>query len=274
MEKLQKALQKARDQRGIAEANTDPLRSARKGPKQASSRDALWAALPPLELDRTRLDKNLLVSLDADSRAAPFDVLRTKIQLLMGKNNWTRMAVTSPTTACGKTTTACNLALGFTRQTDLRVILIELDLRRPRMAEVLGAMPERDITSLLSGEISFAEQALRVRSNLAVAMARGPASDPTSILLRRQTKDVLDAIEKEYEPDLVIFDLPPILNSSDTRAFLKDVDCALMLAKAESTRMSEIDTCEREIAEHTNVLGVVLNQCRYSSTEDYGYEPY
>jgi Mrp family chromosome partitioning ATPase len=72
----------------------------------------------------------------------------------------------------------------------------------------------------------------------------------------------------------MIFDLPPVLVSDDTRAFLKDVDCALIVARAGATSAAQIDTCEREVAEQTNVLGVVLNQCRHIEDTDYGYEKY
>jgi Mrp family chromosome partitioning ATPase len=65
----------------------------------------------------------------------------------------------------------------------------------------------------------------------------------------------------------MIFDLPPMLVSDDTTAFLKNVDCVLLIAGAEISTISQVDACEREIAEHTNVLGVVLNKCRFHEEE-------
>jgi Mrp family chromosome partitioning ATPase len=276
MEKLQKALQKARDQRTTTGGGTTIA------PQVAAARsvevdgptglEALWAEITPHEPDRKALDRNLLVSLTADQKSTPFDVLRTKTQLLMQKNGWSRLGITSATPACGKTTLACNLALGFARQSELRVILVELDLRRPSMSRMLAASPTHDVTEMLSGDVPFAEQALRVGPNVAISMARRPSSDPTSVLLRRQTHATLAEIEEIYAPDLVIFDLPPILVGDDTRAFLKDVDCSILVAKAEATTVPQIDSCEREIAEHSNVLGVVLNQCRHA--DDAGYDGY
>ncbi len=57
----------------------------------------------------------------------------------------------------------------------------------------------------------------------------------------------------------MIFDMPSILVSDNTRAFLSNVDCAVIIARANNTRYGHFDACEREIAEYTNVLGVVLN---------------
>ena len=193
---------------------------------------------------------------------------------MMAKNGWSRLAVTSPTPACGKTTMACNLALGFTRQSDIRVIVVEMDLRRPSMAKILGLQPDRDVAEVMRGEVDFAKQAIRLRDNVAISMARQPSPDPTAVFLNQKTQAVLADIERTYQPDLVIFDLPPVLVGDDTRAFLKQVDCALLIAKAETSSVSQIDACEREMAEQTNVLGVVLNQCRHVADTDYSYDNY
>jgi Mrp family chromosome partitioning ATPase len=274
MEKLQKALQKARDQRTAIGPSTAPAAAQVLDQVTSSGMDAAWEALTPFEPDRELLQKNLLLSYEANARATPFDILRTKTQLLMQKNSWSRLSVTSPTSACGKSTMAGNLALGFTRQSDLRVVLIELDLRRPSLARMLGLSPENDVTAMLTGDVPFAEQAVRIGSNLAVSAARRSSGDPTSILLSHKTSKTLSEIEAVYAPDIMIFDLPPVLVSDDTRAFLKEVDCALIVARAEITSSAQIDTCEREVAEQTNVLGVALNHCRYVEDTDYGYEMY
>jgi Mrp family chromosome partitioning ATPase len=281
MEKLQKALQKARDQRaaGAEPAIRSPAVSGIAAPtvgdvEGVDDFDSVWNKLKSTELDHKLLNRNLLVTLDANQKATPFDILRTKAQILMQKNGWSRLGITSPTAACGKTTTALNVGLGFTRQSDLRVILIEFDLRRPNIARALGHSPEKDITEMLCGDVPFAEQAVRVRDNLAISMARHSISDPTSVMTSKKTHATLADIERRYAPDLMIFDLPPVLFSDDTRAFLKELDCALIIAKSEATSVAQIDACEREVAEHTNVLGVVLNQCRHTADTDYGYDSY
>jgi Mrp family chromosome partitioning ATPase len=122
--------------------------------------------------------------------------------------------------------------------------------------------PEFGVGSLLEGEVSYQDQALRIGDNLAVSMANRVETDPTRILLAEHTVDILDDIQKAYEPDVMIFDLPSVLVNDDTRAFLKNVDCALIISRANVTRYGQLDVCEREISEHTNVLGVVLNACR------------
>ena len=70
--------------------------------------------------------------------------------------------------------------------------------------------------------------------------------------------------------DVIVYDLPPMLQSDDAMAFLPQLDCVLLVAGAEKSRLDEVDKCEQELSEQTNVLGVVLNKCRYTGA-DYGY---
>ena len=190
----------------------------------------------------------------------------------MRKNGWRRLAITSATPVCGKTTVTCNMAMGLARQSELRAVVMDLDLRNPSMATMLGLTPPRDITRLLDGDVPFSDQALRVRDSVALSLTKTRAADPTRYLLGQQTDAAIAAIEADYAPDLMIFDTAPVMVSDDTRAFLGKVDCAMIVACAERTTMKQIDTCEREIAEQTNVLGVVLNQARFMEEEaDYGY---
>ncbi len=279
MEKLQKALAKAREQRDISpESSAQTLildktlvDSGAPSSHAKPAEDEGWDSIPPFSPDLDGLAHKHILSMQADRRATPFDVLRTKIQLIMQKNGWRRLAVTSPTAACGKTTLACNLALGFTRQSDLRAVLMEFDLRVPNIANALGFAPEYDITEMLAGQIRFTDQAVGVRGNVAICAAKHPAPDPTATILSRRTHERLSEIEAAHAPNVMIFDLPPLLLGDDTRAFIKDVDCALLVAKAETTTVAQIDHCEREIAEQTNMLGVVLNQCHFANTDNGTY---
>lgn len=291
MERLQQALQKAREQRAITSSVTPgaapaaaatrpvtPAQAAFAAPvapePEASDADALWDALSDIDLDPEFLKKNRVVSMAARRESTTFDILRTKVQLMMQKNGWKRLAVTSPTPGCGKTTTACNLALGLSRQKDMRTILIELDLSRPMVSKMLGFTAPHNMSAMLRRDVGFAETAVKARPNVAIAATRKASSDPTTVLLAQQTQDILQEIEETYKPDMMVFDLPPILVSDETRAFLNNVDAAMMLAKAESTTVAQIDFCEKEIAEHTNVLGIVLNQCRHVDDISGYYDTY
>lgn len=265
MEKLQSALAKAREKRGANTPVADPPTGGDQEGRPVSEATAAtkWEGLTPLDLDEDLLIRNRVVTLAASPDAVHFDILRTKIILSMRRHGWRRLAITSPTALCGKTTTIANLAAGFSRQPDIKTILFDLDLRRPALHKVLGYRPANSITKLLREEASLAEQAVRIEDNVALSLASGPAKDPTQYLLSDQTVRVLDRIETNHQPDLMLFDLPPLLVADDARAFLKNVDCAILIVRAEETTAAQIKVCQEEISEHTNLLGAVLTQVRY-----------
>lgn len=272
MEKLQKALEMARQKRqaNVATKGSRPTRFVEASDRAPKAFPAVWDQMQVMEPDNSVLVNHRVLTLNVNPEANPLDVLRTKIWLMMRENGWTRLAITSPDKSCGKTTIACNLAAGFSRQQEVRSMLFDLDMRRPAVAKVMGQKPAHDICDILTGVVAPEDQMLRLRRNVAFSMASSPVQDPSQLLLSNQTVEMLDSIQSRFEPNLMIFDLPPMLITDDTRAALKNVDCALIIARAEYTRMSRLDVCEREVSEYTNVLGVVLNNCRHTSkTEQY-----
>ena len=267
MEKLQAALDKARKERGVNLSGQKPRRPDRDMAPEALTAggiEALWQQLKTFDVPAKVLEKHRVVTQSAGPSAAPFDILRTKLLVQMRQNGWKRLAITSPMPKSGKSTVACNLALGLGRQYELRSILLDLDLRNPSVGTYFDTKPEHSIGEMLRGEVAFSEQALRIGDNVAVSMARQAEPDPSQLLLSEDTAEILNLIETEYAPDLMIFDLPSVLVNDDTRAFLSKVDCALIVIRANVTRYAQFDTCEREIAEQTNVLGVVLNAYLHS----------
>lgn len=128
----------------------------------------------------------------------------------MRQNGWKRLAITSPLPQCGKSTTAVNLALALGRQPELRSMLFDLDLRTPTVAQKLGLSRPPAIAPLLRGERSFADHACRVGPNLALALSGVPDTDPTRLLMADSSRETLAEIQKAYDPDIMIFDLPSI----------------------------------------------------------------
>ena len=274
MEKLQAAIEIARKKREAERGEPAAPVPAPAAPDAAAvppaipdpgtpDTDALWQALPEADLDRATLVRSRILSQSASHESTPFDVLRTKILYQMRQNGWRRLAITSPLPKCGKTTAAVNLALALGRQPELRSMLFDFDLRAPAVAEKLGLDRPPSIAPLLRGERAFADHGRRIGPNLALALSGEAQTDPTRLLMADTTRDTLARIQGDYAPDIMIFDLPSILIGDDARAFLQHVDCALILARADQTRYGDFDSCEREVGEYTNVLGVVLNAYRH-----------
>jgi Mrp family chromosome partitioning ATPase len=232
--------------------------------------EAAWRALSPLRPDARRMARARIVAQEAGPEAAPFDVMRTRLLQQCRANGWRRVAITSPGPGCGKSTVALNLAFSLARQRDLRTVLIEADLRRPSLAKMLGVRDPVSVARVLEGTEPFARHALRHGTNLAVAMNQGPARNPAELLHGPNVAPVLAAVEQVYAPTVMLFDLPPLFANDDALAFVGHVDAVLIIAAAERTTIAEVDACERDLAAHVPVMGVVLNKCRYLGPA-YGY---
>ena len=295
MEKIRSAIAKAREERNALDAgkpvpassaprDTAPLAASGAvdalevpdagpdgGPNAAV--DARWAALPRAILDANLMRRNRIVAYQRSAEATGIDMMRTRVLQQMRDNKWHRLAITSPTPACGKSTIALNLAVSLQRQADLRTLLLELDLRRPSLLQMTGSKPTKaGFAEVLRGRADFADNALCYGGNLAIGTGSGKSRDAAELLASDGVGPVLAGIEAAYEPDTIIFDMPPMLAADDVMAFATHVDCVLIMAAAERTTTKEIDLCEQELARQTSVMGVVLNECRYMEAEaNYGY---
>lgn len=270
MEKLEAALAKARELRKSAIGGGDVVRS-RTATAAAPVTTTGWEGLPEVAISPEMAQRNRITALSGGKNAAPYDMLRSRAVRMMKDKGWTRLAVTSPEAGCGKSTVTLNLAISLARQKDLKVMLLDLDLRRPSLHRTLGYAPEKSLHDYLGGEAEFEQTAVRIGENCLVSLNATVSKRPAELLQSQAARDALDALERRYKPDLILFDTSPMLASDDNLGFLGNVDCAILVAAAETTTLPNIDICEKEIAQLTNVLGVVLNKCRYSD-DSIGYD--
>ena len=273
MERIQKAIEKAREQRDlITQQGSTAAVSDRYG--VTTSVRERWNDVTEFEPDSKWLARNNISTEKRSDISVPLDMLRTKILQVMRQNNWNRLAITSPNSGAGKTTISANLAFSLARQTEQRVCLIEMDMKRPNIATVLGMKEHTpQFSYVLEGKASHKNHLLRIGDNLLVGANTGPVKRSSELLQGEAVGDILTDIEHAYDATIMIFDMPPMLVTDDMMAFGPHCDCALLVAAAESTTVDEIDVCERELAESTNILGVTLNKCRYMPRE-LGYSYY
>lgn len=283
MERIQIAIEKARSKR-LEQDNVAAKPSAQEAelpPRKEKSpvlpeREVAWASLPAFHPDAKYLARKRIVAYQTGQDAAPYDVMRTKLLHIMRSNKWRRVAITSPGANSGKTMTCLNLAFSIARQSNLHTMLIDLDMRRPSTAKTLGLQDHMQFSEALRGNDPAEEHMVRYRKNLAFALNHSPTHHPAELLHGPVAAQVLDDLEAAYTPDVMIFDMPPMFAGDDTMAFLDQVDCVLLIGEAEKTTLEELDKCQQDLSSRTNVLGVMLNKCRYLSSQDgygntYGY---
>ncbi len=278
MERIQAAIDKARQKRAIeraaapAGAVSDAVREIVAANPPEGLQEA-WAGLSVFSPKPVHLEDNRIVAHQAGPLSGPFEIMRTKMLLQMRANSWRRVVVTSPTSDCGKTTIAINLAFCLARQADLRVLLVDLDLRRPSVSPTLGVTRDLQLSRALAGGEPPEAHMMRIGANFAFATNKTPTGNPAELLQGVKAAEILDRIEAQYAPDIILFDMAPMLVADDTIGFLDQVDCALLVTAAERSTLDEIAKCEADLAARTNVMGVVLNKCRYrDNAESYGYD--
>lgn len=272
MERLEAALEKARQDRQTAqiatvvdaEPVTEPALTL--GP---------WDALKQVKLSPRIARNHRITTMTQGKNSGPYDLLRTRTLKVMGDNGWTSLAITSPNKACGKTTVCVNLAFSLARQSDLRIMVLDLDLRRPAMHKILTHRSEHSLHEVLQDEHPLESAFVRIGQNLAFGLNNNAASNPSELLQSKLTRTRLTEIKETFKPDIMIFDMPPMLVSDENVGFLPIVDAGLLIGAADSTTIAQLDICEKELSELTNVLGIVLNKCRFSDNDaGYDYEYY
>lgn len=273
VERLKAAIEKARQARGGAatqdvSASTSPGRRLPTVPAENSA----WAALPMHVVDPAKLGANRIVSVDkAWPARVPFDVLRTRVLKVCQENGWKHLAVTSPTAGCGKSFTAINLAYSLARGGDVRTLLVDLDMRAPTIRETLGLPLKQGIGEYLSGTAAPSEICLRVLPALAVAPGCRSVRDSAEVLLAPAAVIALKQFTASLNPDIVLYDLPPMLACDDALAFAPNVDAVLMVARGGVTRAEELTETEQLLTGVAPILGIVLNGAENLDSDGYDY---
>ena len=104
------------------------------------------------------------------------------------------------------------LAFSLARQNSLHSIVFDFDLRRSGLSRIMGQRLPHSVSEVLRGEIPFAEQARRYRKNVAFGFHNGTkVANPSEVLQSPETTRILDEITDAYDPDIMLFDMPPIM---------------------------------------------------------------
>jgi protein-tyrosine kinase len=202
-----------------------------------------------------------------------YDMLRTQVLQEMDQKNWQFLAVTSPTAGCGKTVTACNLAMSIARLPERSVLLVDLDLRKPMVADYLGLKGTDGVLSVLEGRLPLSSAILQasIGPNSLLVLPGSISSQGSSEWMASQAMGILlQTIKRDFRSRTVIFDLPPMLMGDDVISILPRMDAALLIAAIGSSSVSDIKECQKHL-QRTPVVRVVVNKVTETADAYYGY---
>lgn len=260
-------------------ADTPPEQETPTEPAAPAVTTTIWDSIPTFEVRVKHLEKNRIITAErSDPAHSAFDVLRTKILRMLKENGWSRIAVTSPTEGCGKTFMSTNLALSLSRQANCRTVLMDLDMRRPTVAKVLGIDNPNSMGDFLRGDVGIpdlfrraGQNEFKIGNNIAVA-PNGRREDYASELMQLpETAEALDAMEAKLSPDVIIFDMPPALVNDDVLAARPLFDGVLLVVGGGITKPQQVRDVERRLGVETPLLGIVLNRSEGEAAQNYSY---
>lgn len=227
------------------------------------------------------------IGFDGDIRSAPlltdlggfaarteaFRLLRTNLQFIDLDHRARVLVVTSAVPGEGKTMTSTNLAVALA-QAGRTVLIIDADLRRPRVASTLGVDPAIGLTTALVGKAQI-EDAIQVHepSGLHVLASGAKPPNPTEILQSRVTHDLIRRLRQSY--DMIIIDAPPLLPVADASVLSTLADGAILVVRhGQTTRDQVAEAVNRVSQVGSRLYGVVVNMVAKRAIGSYYYYYY
>lgn len=202
-----------------------------------------------------------------------YKVLRANIMFSIIKSGCKSFVVSSSMPGEGKSTIAVNTAIALS-QTDARVLLIDTDLRRPKVNRFFSLPNTPGLSNFLIG-MNTIDEVLHPTSypNLMVFCAGSRVPNPSELLASAQMEQLLEMLEKKF--DYIVIDSAPLNMVSDTYPVIKKTDGVLMVVYQHKSDYKELDKTMRSLEMmDCKVLGFVLNGAfdkKRKRYDKYGY---
>jgi capsular exopolysaccharide synthesis family protein len=258
MERIQKALEKAREQRQAQQLSQEAKRSER-DPAQPSGIVYQQTRVEQVS-PRILRERRVVAGLVEDVRADIFRMLRTQVMQRLAAASGTTLGICSPNPGEGKTFAAANLAVSLAMDVNHTVLLVELDLRRPSLQDYFGIKPKLGLSDYLLEEVSLSDCLINPGIKRLVLLPAGRAlKNSSEVLAAPKMTNLARELKDRYADRMVLYDLPPLLSSDDSLVFLPQVDATLLVIQEGKTRDGEIQR-SLDLLKDNNLLGTVLNR--------------
>lgn len=206
-------------------------------------------------------------------QAEAYKHLRTSILLSTAGRAPKSLLVTSSVPAEGKTTTVINTATVLA-QTGAQVLIIDADMRRPRLHQVLDMTNDEGLSALLSSDMTQADVLSKIKkyqdTNIFLLSSGAIPPNPAELLGSSQMKQLLEIVGTNF--NYVVIDSPPIASFTDGVLISALVDGVLLVVHGGKTSRQVVKRARQMLHEiGAKIIGVVLNKAEVRAGSDYYY---
>lgn len=204
------------------------------------------------------INKRRISILQPESFAAEqFRTLRGRIDSLATQQPIKSVALVSANADEGKSMAAINLAVVTSMSVGRKVLLVDCDLRRPKIHRSLGVEPRVGLGEVLSGDAQLEDAIVQVDAvNMDVLPVRTRPGNPSELLASVAMRQLLEKTSELY--DQVILDTPACLGLPDAKTVSELCDGVVLVVRADSTPRQDVEAV-LEVLDQRQVLGLVLN---------------
>jgi len=213
-----------------------------------------------------QLNQLITVSDPQSPIAEAYRTLRTNLEFSSLDHPLKSMVVTSAGPEEGKSTTLANLAVA-TAQAGRKVILVDCDLRRPRLHELFGVNNESGLTTMVVDETAMKQPPLQETGVPGLQLLpSGPhPPNPVELLASRRMAEVIDLLTGQA--DTVLFDAPPVITVTDAAVLASRVDGVLLVISAGATKRDYVRQAKALLEKvNARVVGTVLTNVAFDAT--------
>ena len=230
-------------------------------------------SLPVFTPEDAVLNSDLIVGLDSrDSRSRPFNLLRTTLAKRLKEQGHRLVGITSATPSAGKSFLSVNLAASLSRVSEDPVVLVDLDLRRASLAEIVGMQVTCGVSDFLTGEVSdIASIGASVHDTQLILLPTKHVTKNTAELFSGPNFEALvSQLRQQTGQSIVLFDLPPAFANDDAMLILERLDAYIMVVDCGQTTARQVQDV-LAMLNPVPCLGSVLNRYSGGFADNYGY---
>ncbi|MGB5539336.1 MAG: CpsD/CapB family tyrosine-protein kinase [Gammaproteobacteria bacterium] len=243
------------------------------GPPRAGQLRIDYSQARSVTLDTGVLEENRVLTGNAPGPfAESYHLLRAQILHRFRENGRNSLAITSPREGAGKTLTAINLAISMARMVGYTVLLVDTNLRRPAVLGHLGLPEGWGLGDYLADDVAV--EKLLIRSahfdDLVILPGGEPLHDSYGPLNSRQMKQLTLDLKTRAHNHIVIFDLPPVLASTEANSLARQSDTTLLVIEDGVTTKQDTELAVEMIGSD-NLAGTVLNKARAPRRKNSGF---